>query len=157
MLQCLAYRIERIVRRALRPEPKRIRLEVRLKQRFQQQLHRCLDDTVANVGNAQRALPTIQLRDVGMYTRRTGPGRYVFVFSSSRSSSSSTSRPHASSCSKVMPSGPGAPPFALASAWRAQDVGSVHLVVEGVCPEVRFLLGSQVECPLQVPDVSWGF
>jgi hypothetical protein len=52
----------------------------------------------------------------GMYTRLTGPGRYRFAFSPSCSSFSSASLPRVSMSSKVSPSGPGAPPFALQSA-----------------------------------------
>ena len=49
---------------------------------------------------------------LGMYTRRTACGWYVFFPSSSASSSSHFSTPYASMCSNDCPSTPGAPPFA---------------------------------------------
>ena len=52
----------------------------------------------------------------GIITRRTGSGRYVFETSSSRKPASHASRPDASICSKVIPSTPGAPALARASA-----------------------------------------
>src|SRR6202049_2146893 len=52
----------------------------------------------------------------GMDTRRTGSGRYVFETSYSRRPASHLCRPDASTTAKVIPSVPGAPAFARASA-----------------------------------------
>ena len=76
-----------------------------------------------------------------MNTRRTAWGRYVFVLSSSASSSSHRSTPYASMSSNVWPSTPGAPPLVgTQPVGELQDVLPVHLVVQGIEPIAgRFL------------------
>ena len=113
VLQRRTNGIERIVGGPSRTKAVRVRLEVRLEERFQQQLHRRLDHAVANVGNAQRPFPAIQLRDVHP-SNRSGSIRLRLQFS--RSSSSSTLPPVRFNLRKGPPSGPGAPPLAFASA-----------------------------------------
>ena len=137
-------------------KPIRVRLEVRFEERFQQQLHRRLDHTVANVGNAQRAFPAIQLRDVHP-SHRSGSIR-LRLSALRAAPPAARSRPFASISSKVTPSGPGAPAVGFRQRVGVrQDVRPMHLVVEGVRAEVRFVLGSQVQRPLQVPDCVLGF
>src|ERR1700688_1699189 len=87
-------------------------LKVRLEDRFQHKLGGGLDHPIPDRRNAERSLASVR----GMDTRRTGRARSVFETSSSRSPASHLSRPDASTAAKVIPSVPGAPAFARASA-----------------------------------------
>jgi hypothetical protein len=125
VMQGRADRIERLMGATLRAEAIRVWRKIRFEERLQQQLRRCLDNRSRMLGMPNGRSPPFSF---GMYTRRTGPGRYVFVFSSSRNSASKRSRPSASISSKVQPSGPGAPPFAFASAYACATMSARYIL-----------------------------
>src|ERR1700687_4831343 len=99
---------------------------------------------------------------LGIITRRTGSGRYVFETSSARKPANHTSRPCSSMRANVIPSTPGAPALTRASryAWSGggepigvdQDVLATDLVVEQIEAEGGLRLGFAVELSLKAPD-----
>src|SRR4051812_27616995 len=88
-------------------------LEVRLEDRPQHQLGGGLNHPVPNGRMPSGRSPPPGL---GIITRRTAAGRYVFATRSPRRPASHSSSPSASIRSNVTPSTPGAPPLERASA-----------------------------------------
>ena len=91
---------------------------------------------------------------LGIITRRTGIGRYVFSRSSLCKAVSQSSRPSASDLpSNVTPSTPGAAPLSSASshAW-SKMLSRQTLSLKLVKPAVRLSLRLEVQLPLQRPD-----
>ncbi len=134
-------RIQRLMRRLLRPEPVGVAVEVRFEERLEQQLRRHLHHAVTDVGNPQRPLSAAELRDVHA-PYRSGPVRLrlqllVQVFQQHR----------ASVHLDVLE---GAAIGTCRAAVRpdqrvgvCEHVPPVDLVVQRVCPKARVLLGAE--------------
>ena len=88
-------------------------LEVRLEDRFQHELGGGLDHPIPDRRNAERSLASVRLR-YGYPPHRIGPVRLRNQFLAQ--ARQPPLRPDASTAAKVIPSVPGAPAFARASA-----------------------------------------
>src|SRR5437867_5056937 len=88
----------------------------------------------------------------GMYTRRTGCGRYRFSRSSASSSSSTRSTPYASTAATVCLSTPALPRFRRTPLPRLlQHIASIDLVVHHAELPLRRHLGRPIQLPLEYP------
>jgi hypothetical protein len=92
------------VSRAFRAEPETRREEIGLEDWFEDDLRGCYDAAIRDRWDRKGTR-----RAWGMYTRRSGEGRYVRSFNATPRRAKNTPTPDASTASMVTPSTPGAP------------------------------------------------
>src|SRR5450432_1821358 len=149
------YFPDRILGAALRPVAVGIRIEVRFKDGFQQQLGGCLYHSVPNGRNPERPLAPTGLRD-------HHPSHRLWLIRLAAKVHPDAVQPF------LQPQRLDSPEGLPIHAWRAliglhqcirmgQDVLSVHLVVEQVETVVGLSLRLLVQLPLKHPDLYWCF